>query len=212
MTDFLQRVKNETGFEIGEINFGGGFGIRYIKEDMPPDPVQYVKALLEELKIQCKAKNINPPFFVIEPGRSIVGEAGITLYTVGNIKEIPGIRKYVSIDGGMTDNPRPALYQAKYRALLANKADRHREETVSIAGKCCESGDMLIWDIKLPKVEVGDILAVFATGAYNYAMASNYNKTPIPAVVVVKDGKSALMVKRQTYEDLTKNDCIPEWL
>lgn len=212
MTDFIVQVKKETGFEIPEINFGGGFGIRYIREDSPQDPRVYVRAILDELKIQCKKKRIKRPFFIIEPGRSIVGEAGTTLYTVGYIKNIPGIRKYVSVDGGMTDNPRPALYQAKYRAIIANKANRHGEEIVSIAGKCCESGDMLIWEIELPRVERNDILAVFATGAYNYSMASNYNKTPIPAVVLVKDGKSDLMVRRQTYEDLLRNDCIPSWL
>ncbi len=212
MTDFIVQVKRKNGFEIPEINFGGGFGIRYIREDSPQDPRVYVRAMLDELKIQCKKKRINRPFFIIEPGRSIVGEAGTTLYTIGSIKDITGIRKYVSIDGGMTDNPRPALYQAKYRAMIANKADRERDEIVSIAGKCCESGDMLIWDINLPKVERNDILAVFSTGAYNYSMASNYNKTPIPAVVLVKDGKSDLMVKRQTYEDLLRNDSIPSWL
>ena len=135
-----------------------------------------------------------------------------TLYTIGTIKEIPGIRTYISADGGMTDNPRPALYQAKYSACIANKMDQPATDVVTVAGRCCESGDMLIWDIPLADPKVGDILAVFSTGAYNYSMASNYNKVPHAAVVLVRDGKAELMVKRQSLDDLLHNDCIPSWL
>jgi diaminopimelate decarboxylase len=146
------------------------------------------------------------PKIIIEPGRWVVGENGITLYTVGAIKEIEGIRKYVSVDGGMTDNPRTALYQAEYDAVVANKAGEQSDELVTIAGKCCESGDILIKDIKLPHLSYGDILAVLSTGAYNYSMSSNYNRLRKPAVVMIKDGKPRLIVKRETYEDLIRND------
>jgi diaminopimelate decarboxylase len=139
-----------------------------------------------------------------------VGDAGTTLYTIGSQKDIPGVRKYVAVDGGMMDNIRPALYDAKYEAILANRANEEPEEVVSIAGKACESGDMLIWDLPLPKVQSGDILAVFCTGAYNYSMASNYNRIRRPAVVFVKDGKADLVVRRESHEDLTRNDVIPD--
>jgi diaminopimelate decarboxylase len=139
----------------------------------------------------------------------MVGDAGTTLYTVGTSKHIPGVRKYIAVDGGMTDNPRPALYQSKYEAILANRANDPIEETVSVAGKCCESGDMLIWDLELPKAENGDLLAVFCTGAYNYAMASNYNRIRRPAVVFVKDGQADLAVKRESLDNIVCNDVIP---
>jgi len=148
----------------------------------------------------------------VEPGRSIAGEAGTTLYTIGSSKVIPGVRKYVAVDGGMGDNPRVALYQAEYQALLANRANEEADDLVSIAGKCCESGDMLIWDLKIPEANTGDILAVFCTGAYNYSMASNYNRLPRPAVVLVADGKADLIVKRESYEDLVRLDEIPQRL
>lgn len=152
------------------------------------------------------------PEIWIEPGRSIVGDSGTTLYTVGSIKNIPQVRKYVSVDGGMTDNPRPALYQAKYEAMLANRAQDTNEETVSIAGKCCESGDMLIWDVELPCINSGDLLAVASTGAYNYSMASNYNRIRRPAVVFVNNGEAELVVRRETYEDIVRNDVVPQRL
>ncbi len=212
MTSFMQEIQKRYSHKLTEINFGGGFGIRYIKEDSPLPPIDYVDYLATCVKESCNKKGMDLPFILVEPGRSIIGESGITLYTVGTIKEIPGIRKYVSVDGGMTDNPRPALYQAKYSAVIVNKAQEPWKEIVSIAGKCCESGDMLIWDIKLPKVESGDILAVLATGAYNYSMASNYNKLPIPAVVLVNSGRAEIIVKRQSYEQLIQNDVVPDWL
>ena len=149
---------------------------------------------------------------MIEPGRSIVAEAGITLYRVGRIKEIPGIRKYVAIDGGMFENPRYALYQSKYTALLANRAKEPCTEKVSIAGKCCESGDLIAVDVSMPEAREGDILAVLTTGAYHYSMASNYNRNLVPPSVIVKDGRADYIIKPQTYEDLIRNDLIPERL
>lgn len=148
------------------------------------------------------------PKLVIEPGRSVIGNAGTTLYTVGSIKEIPGVRKYISVDGGMTDNIRPSLYRADYECAIANKMNCKEEEIVTVAGKCCESGDILISDAKLPTVDSGDILAVATTGAYGYSMASNYNKIPRPAVVMVKDGVSRVACKRQSYEDLLALEII----
>ena len=212
MFDFMQDIKAQTGVAFREIDFGGGFGIHYTADDKPLEPHVYVQAMLDELTSLCDERGMEPPAFVIEPGRSIVGEAGTTLYTIGDIKIIPGVRTYVSVDGSMADNPRPALYQAQYTCALAGRMNEPEETVVSIAGRACESGDMLIWNAALPKAQPGDILAVFSTGAYNYSMASNYNKLPHPAVVLVKDGRAALMVKRQSYEDLVRNDCIPEWL
>ena len=212
MLEYMLQVREETGFMFSEINFGGGYGIHYTREDEPLRPDEYVKTMLDELTRSCDAKKIDYPAFVIEPGRSIVGEAGTTLYTVGDIKTIPDVRTYVSVDGSMADNPRPALYQAKYTCALAGKMNAPDETVVSIAGRTCESGDMLIWNVKLPEAQAGDVLAVFSTGAYNYSMASNYNKLPHPAVVLVRDGRAELMVKRQTYDDLIKNDVVPSWL
>ncbi len=212
MFDFMQDVKTQTGFAFKEINFGGGFGIHYTPGDKPLQPHEYVQTMLDELTSLCEERQIDMPAFVIEPGRSIVGEAGTTLYTVGDIKTIPDVRTYVSVDGSMADNPRPALYQAVYTCALAGRMNDPEETVVSIAGRTCESGDMLIWNASLPKVQTGDVLAVFSTGAYHYSMASNYNKLPHPAVVLVKDGRAELMVRRQSYDDLIRNDNVPSWL
>ena len=212
LLDYACKIMEDYRCSISEINVGGGYGIHYLKEDDPLLPQQYAEVILKKIREGCVQRGIGKMRVVIEPGRSVVGEAGTTLYTIGTIKEIPGIRTYVSVDGGMTDNPRPALYQAKYTAAIINKANKEADACVSIAGRCCESGDMLIWDIKLPKAEPGDILAVFSTGAYNYSMASNYNKVPHAAVVLVKDGKSDLIVRRQTLQQLVQNDEIPSWL
>ncbi|MDP4096700.1 diaminopimelate decarboxylase [Paenibacillus sp. P96] len=206
---FTRSVKEELGAEFQVINLGGGFGIRYTDEDTPLPVSRYVEAIAEAVKTHFAGMNSTLPEIWIEPGRSIVGDAGTTLYTIGSIKDIPEVRKYVSVDGGMTDNPRPALYQAKYEAMLANRANDPAEETVSIAGKACESGDMLIWDVELPRVESGDLLAVASTGAYNYSMASNYNRICRPAVVFVSNDKAELVVRRESYEDLVRNDLIP---
>jgi diaminopimelate decarboxylase len=205
---FLEHVRKETGYEVKVLNVGGGFGIRYTAEDDPLPVGEYVKVITAEVKKQFTERNYPLPEIWIEPGRSIVGDAGTTLYTVGSVKDIPGIRKYVAIDGGMSDNIRPALYQAKYEALLANRAADDAEEVVSIAGKCCESGDMLIWDYPLAEAKPGDILAVSCTGAYGYSMANNYNRIRRPAVVFVKDGRAELVVERESYEDLVRMDRV----
>lgn len=198
--------KEEHGFVPSVLNLGGGFGIRYTSEDDPIPVSQYVEEIINEVKRHSSNINIDVPEIWIEPGRSLVGDAGTTLYSVGSRKEIPNIRNYVAIDGGMTDNIRPALYQAKYEAVLANRVHDDAEETVSIAGKCCESGDMLIWDIPLPKANSDDLLAVFCTGAYGYSMANNYNRIPRPPVVFVENGEEQLVVKRESYEDIVRLD------
>lgn len=207
---FAAEVRRDLGVTFPVINLGGGFGIRYVEGDRPLPVAEYVEAITDAVRTEFAREGYPLPEIWIEPGRSLVGDAGTTLYTVGTQKDIPGVRKYVSVDGGMTDNPRPALYDAKYEAVLANRANEPPEETVSIAGKACESGDMLIWDVALPRVETGDLLAVFCTGAYNYSMASNYNRIRRPAVVFVKDGQADLVVRRESHEDLVRNDVIPE--
>lgn len=209
VAEFASKVKNELGVTFSVVNLGGGFGIRYVEEDTPLQVSQYVKAITDAVKQHFAGIGSELPEIWVEPGRSIVGDAGTTLYTVGTSKDIPGVRKYVAIDGGMTDNPRPALYESKYEAILANRATETPEETVSIAGKCCESGDMLIWDLDLPKVNTGDLLAVSCTGAYNYSMASNYNRIRKPAVVFVKDGQSELVVRRESLDDIIGHDVVP---
>ena len=164
------------------------------------------------LKAAVKEKGIKPPRLIVEPGRSIVGEAGVTLYTVGAIKTIKNIKTYAAVDGGMFDNPRVSLYDAQYTAIVADRADAERDSEYSIAGKCCESGDILLSDVKLPRLKSGDVLAVLSTGAYHYSMASNYNRNAVPPVVAVKDGKSDYLVKPQTYADMARNDCMPSLL
>jgi diaminopimelate decarboxylase len=202
----MKSWKEELQYIPRVVNLGGGFGIRYTSEDDPIPVSQYVVEIVEAVKKKVVELNIHMPEIWIEPGRSLVGDAGTTLYSIGSQKEVPNIRKYVAVDGGMSDNIRPALYEAKYEAILANRVHDEQEETVSIAGKCCESGDMLIWDLELPKTSSDDVLAVFCTGAYGYSMANNYNRIPRPAVVFAEDGKAELVVKRETYEDLIKLD------
>lgn len=206
MTDLAADIKKLLGLEIQELNIGGGFGVYYTEDDKPKEISEFMDVIITEIEQNCHKKGLKLPTIIIEPGRWLVGEAGITLYEIGAVKDIPGIRKYISVDGGMTDNIRPALYQAEYEGVIANKANKPLEETVTVAGKCCESGDKIIIDLQVPKIESGDILAVLTTGAYNYAMASNYNQLRIPAVVMVKEGKSRLVVKRQSLEDLVRND------
>lgn len=210
VAQFAADVKETLGVVFKVVNLGGGFGIRYTEEDQPLHVSHYVKAITDAVKKYFAKTYAQIPEIWVEPGRSIIGDAGTTLYTIGSTKDIPGVRKYVAVDGGMTDNPRPALYDSKYEAMLANRGNDDNEETVSIAGKCCESGDMLIWDLELPKANQGDLLAVACTGAYNYAMASNYNRIRRPAVVFVKDGVSDVVVKRETLEDIISCDVIPE--
>lgn len=199
-------------FNLKVLNVGGGFGIKYTDDDSPLPLDKYAKAIIRSVRTHSAANNLNLPEIWIEPGRSIVGEAGTTLYTVGTQKDIPQIRKYVSVDGGMADNIRPALYQAKYSGVLANKVVDLNEEVVSIAGKACESGDMLMWDVVLPQPKPGDILAMFSTGAYGYAMASNYNRLTKPAVVLIENGNDFLAIRRETVEDYLKlENSIKNW-
>lgn len=205
LMELMKKAKDEYGFITKELNTGGGYGIKYVEGDERKDLAYFTDPIIREIEEKCLEYKLKRPLVIIEPGRWIVGEAGITLYTIGTIKEIPGIRTYVSVDGGMTDNPRPSLYQAEYQGILANKINEPLEEIVTIAGKCCESGDILIWDLELPKVERGDILAILSTGAYNYSMASNYNGILKPAVVMIDKGKDRLIVKRDSYEDLLRN-------
>ena len=206
MMQFIADIRSETGAEMEELNLGGGFGIQYTSKDDPLPYAKYMEEVSGEIRRCAAMHSLKVPFILMEPGRSIVGEAGTTLYTVGNSKHIPGIRDYLAVDGGMGDNPRYALYQSQYTFLLANRADAPADTVVTIAGRCCESGDLLGEHVSLPKASQGDILAVLSTGAYNYSMASNYNRNPIPPVVMVKDGQSRVIVRGQTYEDIARND------
>lgn len=202
----LDEWKREFSYTTKVLNLGGGFGIRYTEEDEPLPPAIFVEKIIKEVKAQANKYEMEIPEVWIEPGRSLVGDAGTTLYKIGSEKQVPNIRKYLAVDGGMSDNIRPALYEAKYEAVLANRPLDEVEETVSIAGKCCESGDMLIWNLPLPKANQNDILAVFCTGAYGYSMANNYNRIPRPPVVFVENGTARLVVKRETYDDLVRLD------
>lgn len=206
MLGFMAKVKKELSYEIKELNLGGGFGIRYLIDDDAKLYKTFMEQVSVTVKETCKRLGLNIPFIMIEPGRSIVGPAGTTLYTVGAVKTIPGIRNYVSVDGGMTDNPRYILYQSEYSIAVANKIDKPSDYIATIAGRCCESGDLVQEDAKIQTPEPGDILAVFCTGAYNYSMASNYNRVPRPPVVMIKDGESRVIIKGESYEDLVKND------
>ncbi len=206
MMDFYAEVKKTLGITLEELNLGGGFGIKYTDEDTPVDYEGFIEAVSKVIKNKSIEHSIDVPFIYMEPGRSIVGDAGITLYTAGAIKDIKNVRKYVSVDGGISDNPRYIMYDALYDAVIANRADEAPSEYVTICGKCCESGDILIDKAHLPKIETGDIIAIMSTGAYNYSMASNYNRIPRPPVVMVSNGEDKLVVKRETYEDLIKND------
>lgn len=206
MMQFMADVKKETGYEIEELNLGGGYGIRYTDEDDPVPYAEYMEIVSGVIHQKAEELGLPVPFILMEPGRSIVGEAGTTLYTIGSVKHIPNIRTYVSVDGGMGDNPRYILYQSKYDFLLANKASAEADTVVTVAGKCCESGDLLGENVPLAKAQSGDLMAVLSTGAYNYAMASCYNRNPIPPVVMVQGGNDRVIVKGQTYEELCQND------
>lgn len=213
--DFAAEMQKKLSFSLKTLNLGGGFGIWYTDEDrkIPPEGyAEYLIALIDAVKAKSAQHGMALPYLLLEPGRSIIGEAGITLYTVGAIKNIPGLKKYLAIDGGMFDNPRYALYESKYTPVLANRAAETPTEIVSIAGKCCESGDLIAVNVNLPKAESGDILAILSTGAYNYSMAMNYNRNKVPPCVLVKDGKGEYIVRPQSYQDLTRNDVIPERL
>jgi len=206
MVGVMVEVKNRFGVTLSELNLGGGFGIAYTDEDHPKPAHEYMELVGAAVTRTAKNNHFPTPFVIVEPGRSIVAAAGITLYTVGGVKRIPNIRTYVSVDGGMTDNPRYALYQAPYTVLMPEKAAAEPTETVTISGHCCESGDLLQENVPLPAAKRGDLLAFLTTGAYNYSMSSNYNRYPKPAVVMVNDGKSRVVVRRETFEDVCKND------
>jgi diaminopimelate decarboxylase len=208
MLELVRNTKENFSYLIKEIDFGGGFGIYYTSQDEPRTTEEYCSTIINKVDEVCKRTGQERPILTIEPGRSIVANAGTTLYTIGAVKEIPGVRKYVSVDGGMTDNIRPALYNAEYECAVANRIESEAEEIVTIAGKCCESGDILLEHVKLPEIKSGDILAIATTGAYGYSMSSNYNRIPKPAVVMVKDNQARLVCRRETYEDLLKNDII----
>ena len=209
LLDFAAETRRH-GFELRELSPGGGLGVRYVESDPPATIESYVRAVSRAVVEGCKARGLSLPRLVLEPVRSIVGPAGVALYAVGARKEIPGLRTYLSVDGGMADNPRPALYGARYTAVLANKANLRPTETVTVAGKFCESGDVLIRDLPLPCAEPGDLLAVPVSGAYNLSMSSNYNMSPRPAAVLARDGQARLIIRRETYDDLTRRD-IPLW-
>ncbi len=206
MLGLMKRVRDELGYTVPGLNLGGGFGIKYTQSNTPVDYDEHIKCVARAVRAGCEKLGLPVPRLYFEPGRSIVGSAGITLYTVGAVKEIPGVRTYVSIDGGMTDNPRYALYGAQYEATTVKNAAAPREYPITLAGKCCESGDLIGKDIPLQRVVPGDLIAVFATGAYNYSMASNYNRIPRPPVVMVHDGTARLVVRGETLENLVKND------
>lgn len=208
MTDFMADAAKATGITFTELNLGGGYGIRYLPEHDPIGYDEYIGDVAKTVEATCKKRGIEIPALLMEPGRSLVGSAGITLYTVGGIKDIPNVRKYISVDGGMGDNPRYILYEAEYTALRVDDANASPCEKVTVAGKCCESGDLLMKDVLLPHFETGDIMAVLATGAYNYSMASNYNRIPRPPVIMVTDGKPHEIVRRESYEDIIKNDVL----
>lgn len=206
MFNIIKDIKDKLNYELQELDLGGGFGIYYKEGDTPKSTKEYCDYILNKAVSKAKELNVKFPCLVIEPGRSIIGNAGTTLYSIGAMKEIPEIRKYVSVDGGMTDNIRPALYNAEYDCMVANKVESKDTQCVTISGKCCESGDILIENTNISECESGDVLAVLSTGAYGYSMCSNYNKIPKAAVVLVKDKSSKLICKRESYEDMLKNE------
>ena len=206
MVRFIAEIKEKLSFEVRELNLGGGLGVAYTEDDAQISYADSIEKIGTIVRSFCEEHSIKMPRVILEPGRSLVAAAGATLYTVGSVKEITGFRNYISVDGGMPDNPRYALYQSQYTALIANRASAPRDYVATLAGRCCESGDLLGENMKIQKAERGDILAVLVTGAYNYSMASNYNRIPRPPVILVKDGKARVAVKRESFEDLVKND------
>ncbi|MDJ0731703.1 MAG: diaminopimelate decarboxylase [Crocosphaera sp.] len=206
------KIGQEYGLSLSELNIGGGLGICYTEDDDPPSIEEWVKAVSEAVMKACQRCGLPLPKLIAEPGRSLIGSACVTAYTVGSRKEIPELRTYIAVDGGMSDNPRPITYQSSYRVVLANKMSAEISETVTVAGKHCESGDILIKDAQLPQTHPGDILVIMGTGAYNYSMASNYNRLPRPAAVLVHNGEANLILRRETYDDLIRQDCLPQKL
>lgn len=208
----IARLDEKFGLKLDEINVGGGLGVKYTEEDLPPSTFEIAEVIINSLNENIKKYGIEPPALFLEPGRSIISTAGVTLYTIGSSKQVPHGKKYVAVDGGMADNPRPSMYQAKYSAEIANKKENAALQTVTIAGRFCESGDILIKDISLPEPVEGDILCVYNTGAYNYSMASNYNRVQKPQMVIVNNSKSDIIINRETLEDLISHDIVPDRL
>ena len=208
MIDLIKEIKDKFDIDLKEIDLGGGIGVYYTKEDKPKTIKEFCEAIINRAEIKCKEIGIEIPTLIIEPGRSISANAGSTLYTIGSIKDIKNVRTYVSVDGGMTDNIRPSLYKAGYECSIVNKMKYEKVNNVTVAGKCCESGDILITHANIMDIESGDILITASTGAYGYSMASNYNKIPKPAVVMVSNGESNLVCKRQTYDELLELELI----
>ena len=208
----IARLDDKFGLKLDEINIGGGLGVKYTEADCPPSTFTIAETVIKRLYKCIEKYKIDAPTLFIEPGRSIISTAGVTLYTLGSSKQVPKGKMYVAIDGGMADNARPSMYGAEYRAQIANKPNSELAATVTIAGRFCESGDILIKNIKLPEIEEGDILCVYNTGAYNYSMASNYNRVQKPAMVLVNNSQSDIIVKRETLKDLIAHDVIPDRL
>lgn len=208
----MARIRDVHGITLSDINIGGGLGIKYTENDAPISIYEIAKVMIQSILDNSKKYNIKPPHIYIEPGRSVIGTSGVTLYTVGSSKQVPNGRKYFAVDGGMADNLRPSLYQAEYTVEAANKPLDEKLQTVTIAGRFCESGDILAKDIKMHELNEGDILCFYDTGAYGYSMSSNYNRVLKPAAVLVNDGKSDIIIERQTYEQLVESDVIPERL
>ncbi|MDT2757634.1 diaminopimelate decarboxylase [Enterococcus asini] len=208
----VSEIKARYDFTVKELNYGGGFGVEYVPGDLRQPYRYFLDPLMALTEDYCAKHDLKRPAIVIEPGRSLVAEAGITLHTIGEIKTLPGLRTYASVDGGMTDNIRPGLYQADYTGIVANKAEEEKSQKVTISGKACESTDILVKDLAVAPLAPGDIFATFTTGAYGYSMASNYNKLPIPPVVLVKDGKDQLIVAQQSYAQMIQNERrLKEW-
>ena len=206
LSAYAAKVKSELGLEIKVLNIGGGFGVRYTEADPTIDIAARIKEVSEHMRSACDKYGLSMPTVFMEPGRSIVADAGVTLYKTGGVKEVKGYRNYVTVDGGMTDNPRYALYKSAYTVINASRAGESADYECTIAGRCCESGDRIAEDIKIARPERGDIIAVLGTGAYNYSMASNYNRIPRPAMVIIKEGLASLAVRRESFEDLIKNE------
>lgn len=209
MMEFAVWMAQDLNLQIEELDLGGGLGIRYLPDDQPPTIAEYVQELAHVVLERARASHLPLPKLMVEPGRSIVGDAGVTLYTVGAVKAIPEVRTYASVDGGMYENPRPALYGARFQAVLADRLDDRPDSVVTIAGRCCESGDVLVWDAVLPVPRPGDLLAIFSTGAYNYSMAGNYNRYPRPPIVFVRQGRARVVVQRETVDDMLARDVPP---
>lgn len=208
----LARLDEKFGLKLDEINVGGGLGVKYTDKDVPPSTFEIADVIIKSLNASVEKYGIEPPTLFIEPGRSIISTAGVTLYTLGSSKQVPKGKTYQAVDGGMADNPRPSMYKADYLAEIADKPSDNPVQTVTIAGRFCESGDILIREINLPKIEEGDILCVFNTGAYNFSMASNYNRVSRPEMVLVNNSQSDIIVKRETLDDLVSKDLIPDRL